>query len=215
MGEAAKTLKERYTYGDYRTWDDGLRWELIDGEAFCMSPGPGTAHQTLSAKLVIKLGSYFEGKGCRVYSAPFDVMLPSPSYAPAPRGQARTGEDESPKSEDEIDTVVQPDIMVLCDMSKLRRNGIKGAPDVIFEILSPSTAQRDLADKLYLYERVGVKEYMIVDPDNAIITAYRRGGGEFFSQRTAYRATDVLEFETFPDLKIPLDTIFEEFHFPA
>ena len=196
--EEARVLEERYTYGDYKSWDDKLRWELIDGEAFCMSPGPGEAHQALLTKLIGKLFKYFDGKECRLYAAPFDVMLP--------------GGDEP---EDEIDTVVQPDIMVLCDMSKLRHNGIKGAPDVVFEILSPSTAWRDLADKLYLYERAGVKEYMIVDPVNKILTAYRRGDDALFSRRAAYRASDVLEFNTFPELKIPLDAVFEEFNFPV
>ena len=194
----ARVLEERYIYGDYRTWDDDLRWELIDGEAFCMSPGPGTAHQSLSVKLIMKLASYFEGKECQVFHAPFDVMLPS-----------------GDELEDEIDTVVQPDIMILCDLSKLQHNGIKGAPDVVFEILSPSTAQRDLADKLYLYERAWVEEYVIVDPYNMIVTAYRRGENELFSRRAAYGISDVLEFETFPELKIPLNSVFEEFNFPT
>ena len=102
MGEAAKVLEKRYTYDDYRTWNDDLRWELIYGEAFCMSPGPGTLHQLLAAKLFTKLGSYFEGKECQAFFAPFDVMLPN-----------------GDESEDEVETVVQPDIMILCDMSKL------------------------------------------------------------------------------------------------
>jgi Uma2 family endonuclease len=188
-----RLLKERYTYGDYRSWHDELSWELIDGGAFCMSPGPGTAHQSLLTNLIVELGNYFKGKECRVFAAPFDVMLPK-------------GEE----AEDEIDTVVQPDIMILCDKSKLERVGIKGAPDVVFEILSPSTARRDLADKLYLYERAGVREYLIVDPDNRVVTAYRRGDKELFSKRAVYRASGTLEFETFPDLKIPLDAVFAD-----
>ena len=187
----AKVLEERYTYGDYKLWDDGLRWELIDGEPFCMAPGPSLTHQILAANLFIRLGSYFEGKECRALFSPFDVMLPSGNEA-----------------EDEIDTVVQPDIMIVCDPSKLQPNGVKGAPDVVFEILSPSTVQRDLADKLHLYERAGVKEYMIVDPVNKIITAYRRGENGLFSRRAAYKAAGVLEFETFPDLKIELTPVF-------
>ena len=192
----ARALEEYYTYGDYRMWDDDLRWELIDGEPFCMSPGPGETHQSLLVALSSELRVYFKGKECRVYVAPFDVMLP------------RGGE-----LEDEIDTVVQPDIMIVCDQSKIQRNGIKGAPDVVLEILSPSTAWRDLTDKLYLYERAGVREYVIADPDNMIVTVYRRGRDELFSRRAVYRTSDVLEFETFPELKIPLASVFEEFHF--
>ena len=216
--EEARVLEERYTYGDYKTWDDEFRWELIDGKAFCMgygpkprklnsqratdakifcmSPGPGTAHQSLLMALSLELGNYFKNKECRVYVAPFDVLLPSGN-----------------EPEDEIDAVVQPDIMILCDMTKLKHNGIKGAPDVVFEILSPSTAQHDLTYKLYLYERAGVKEYVVVDPDNMIVTVFKRGEDSIFSQRTTYKASDVLEFNTFPDLKIPLDSVFEKFNF--
>ena len=193
MGEAERAPEERYTYGDYRTWDDDLRWELIYGEAFCMSPGPGTAHQSLAAKLFTKLGGYFEGKECQAFFAPFDVMLP---YGDEP--------------EYEIDTVVQPDIMVVCDKSKLQDNGIKGAPDVVFEILSPSTTQRDLDDKFRLYERAGVKEYVIVDPRNNVVFAHRRDAEGRFSWRKVYGADDVLEFGMFPELKIPLSPVWED-----
>jgi len=184
-------IKERYTYGNYRMWDDDLRWELIDGEPFCLSPGPATVHQSLSTRLVIKLGNYFEGGKCQVFSAPFDVMLP---YGGEP--------------EDEIDTVVQPDIIILCDKSKLQRNGIKGAPDVIIEILSPATARRDFGDKFRLYERVGVKEYVIADPHNRVMHTYRRDAAGLFSWRKIYGADDVLEFGISPDLKIPLNTLW-------
>ena len=193
MGEAAAELKERYTYGDYKLWDDDLRWELIDGEAFCMTPGPGTAHQSLSIHLASELWVYFKGKDCQVFYAPFDVMLP-----------------KGDESEDEIDTVVQPDIMIICDKSKLQRNGIKGAPDVIIEILSPSTTRRDLDDKFKLYERAGVKEYVIVDPLNKVIFAHRKNSEGLFSSREIYGIDDILEFGLFPELKIPLSSIWED-----
>ena len=191
MGEAERTLEERYSYGDYRSWDDDLRWELIDGEAFCMSPGPGVVHQSLLVELAAELRAYFKGKECRVYAAPFDVMLP-----------------EGDEPEDEIDTVVQPDLMIVCDKSKIQRNGIKGAPDVVFEILSPSTARRDLDDKFRLYERAGVKEYVIVDPRNRVIHAHCRDDKGRFSFRKIYGADDVLEFGLFPELNIPLSSIW-------
>ena len=186
-----RALQERYTYGDYKSWDDDLRWELIDGGAFCMSPGPGTAHQSLLVRLVAELVNYFKGKECRVFAAPFDVMLPN-----------------GDEPEDEIDTVVQPDVMIICERSKIQHNGIKGAPDVVFEILSPSTAQRDLDEKFRLYERAGVKEYVIVDPYNRVIHAYRTDVAGRFSFRKVYGADDVLEFGLFPDLKIPLSSVW-------
>ena len=197
----ARVLEEYYTYGDYKLWDDDLRWELIDGKAFClssrsvgMSPGPGMAHQALAGNLFFSLKSYFNGKECQVFIAPFDVMLP------------KGGE-----GEDEIDTVVQPDIMILCDMSKLRPNGIKGAPDVAFEILSPTTALLDLADKFYLYERAGISEYVIADPHNRVVFTYRRDAEGRFSFRKVYGADDVLEFGMFPELKIPLNSVWADY----
>ena len=205
MGEA-RVLEEYYTYGDYKLWDDGLRWELIDGDAFCMSPGPGAVHQLLSGDLFLELRNYFKNGECQVFYAPFDVMLPrgnEPSLREDPR-QARAD-----MQEDEIDTVVQPDIMILCDKSKLQHNGIKGAPDVIIEILSPSTTRRDFDDKFRLYERAGAKEYMIVDPLNRVVFAHRRDSGGLFSWRKVYAADDVLEFGMFQDLKIPLGPVWE------
>ena len=193
MGDAVRVLKGYYTYGDYKTWDDGLRWELIEGEAFCMSPGPSTAHQSLLGDLHIKLGNFFEGKECRVFLAPFDVMLP-------------VGEE----TDDEVDTVVQPDIMILCDKSKLQNNGIKGAPDVVFEILSPSTSRRDLDIKFKQYERAGVKEYMIADPLNRFVIAHRRDAEGRFSWKKIYGADDVLEFGLFPELRIPLSAVWRD-----
>ena len=150
--------EEYYTYVDYKSWNDGLRRELIDGDAFCMSPGPGTADEP----------------------------------------------------DDDIDTVVQPDVMIVCDKSKIQRNGIKGAPDVVFEILSPSTARRDLDDKSRLYERVGVKEYVIADPQNQVVYAHRRDAEGRFSFRKVYGTDDVLEFGIFPDLKISLEPLWED-----
>ena len=193
MAEAERIPEEHYTYEDYKSWDDDLRWELIDGEAFNMSPGPGTVHQALSMALSLELGNYFKKNECQAFFAPFDVMLPN-----------------ADEPEDEIDTVVQPDIMIVCDPSKIRHNGIKGAPDVVFEILSPSTAQRDLDEKFYLYERVGVKEYVIADPQNHIIIAHRRDEAGLFSFRKVYGAADVLEFGIFPEMKIPLSPVWED-----
>ncbi|GHV33788.1 hypothetical protein FACS1894187_03050 [Synergistales bacterium] len=194
-----------YTYGDYKTWDDGIRWELIDGKAYCMyppamksgilcmGPAPRVAHQTVLGNLFAELKIYFKDKKCRVFMSPFDVSLP-----------------KGDESEDEIDTVVQPDILILCDESKLRPSGIVGAPDVVFEILSPSTSARDMNEKLSLYERSGVKEYFIVDADEHLVTAYRRGGdGLYFSNSANYRDADTLEFRTFKELKIPLGAIWE------
>ncbi|GHS96519.1 hypothetical protein AGMMS50276_15020 [Synergistales bacterium] len=181
-----------YTYGDYKTWDDDLRYELIDGEAFLMSPAPTTRHQRLLSDLHRQIANYFHGKECEVFFAPVDVFLPN-------------GDEED---DDDIDTIVQPDIVIVCDESKVREKGIFGAPDVVFEVLSPSTKSRDKDEKLRLYERAGVKEYFIVDPQENIVTAYRRGGLNHFSRKTLYGAADTLEFDTFKELKISLAEVF-------
>ena len=122
-----------YTYGDYRQWTDETRWELIQGAAFAMTPAPGLSHQSVSRELLLQVGEHFRDRRCQVFHAPFDVRLP--------RGD---------ESDDEIDTVVQPDLVVICDEAKLDERGCRGAPDWIIEILSPSTAAKDQVDKLSL-----------------------------------------------------------------
>lgn len=134
---------ESYTYSDYCTWDDGERWELIDGVPYAMSPAPSSTHQAISGELFGQLRDYLKGKPCKVYHAPLDVRL---------------------KAEEEDDTVVQPDLVVICDRSKIDEKGCKGTPDLAIEILSPSTARMDRVLKFQLYQRAGVREYWIVDP---------------------------------------------------
>jgi Uma2 family endonuclease len=148
-----------YRYGEYRTWSDDERWELIDGVAYDMSPAPSTAHQAIVVWLIQALGPVLEKGGCRVFVAPFDVLLPDTPGQP----------------DDEVLNVVQPDLAVICDPSKLRPFGCVGAPDWVIEILSPSTSRRDLAEKHALYERHGVREYWVIDPGNRYIHVYVLG----------------------------------------
>ena len=137
----------RFTYKDYKTWPEGERWELIRGTAWAMSPAPRRQHQTLCGQLYAYLDQFFAGKPCRPYIAPVDVFLP-----------------EGDEALDETDAVVQPDIFVVCDKSKLIEEGVRGAPDFVIEILSPSTALKDQTEKRMLYEARGVREYWIVNP---------------------------------------------------
>jgi Uma2 family endonuclease len=141
-------LNKRYTYADYLTWWDDKRRELINGFIKMMSPAPKSIHQEISVNLISELRSYikkYKGK-CKVYVAPFDVRLP------------KNGETADSK----VYTVVQPDLCVVCDPAKLDENGCLGAPDMIAEIRSESTARYDLTTKFYLYESVGVREYWVV-----------------------------------------------------
>ncbi|MDA3941793.1 MAG: Uma2 family endonuclease [Spirochaetia bacterium] len=156
MGIPNKKSDHKFTYREYCTWPENERWELIDGEAYDMSPAPSSKHQRISFKLSTQLGLLLENNPCEAFSAPFDVMLP---IFPI-------------ESEDIIDTIVQPDISVICDPSKITEKGCLGAPDLVIEILSPSTSKKDLNDKFQLYEKHGVKEYWVVDPGNKYIRVF-------------------------------------------
>ena len=142
----------RFTYRHYRRWPEDERWELIEGVAYSMSPAPVRRHQKLSHSLALLFGNFLKGKPCEAYEAPFDVLLPV--------------DDEA---DDEVETVVQPDLVVICDKPKLTDRGARGAPDLVVEILSPSTQKKDLNEKYRLYERHGVREYWVVDPGNRSI----------------------------------------------
>ncbi|MDH7555291.1 MAG: Uma2 family endonuclease, partial [Spirochaetota bacterium] len=137
----------KFTYADYLTWTGDERWELIDGVAYDMTPAPDVNHQVIVGNTYQIISEYLEGKTCRVFLAPIDVRLP-----------------ESDAADDAVYTVVQPDVVVVCDPEKIEKRGIIGAPDLVVEVLSASTAYKDETEKLNLYERHGVKEYWIVNP---------------------------------------------------
>ena len=166
-----KEIKEIFTYEDYCSWPDDERWELIEGIPYDMSPAPVRKHQKISRILSTAIDTFLSGKSCEMYSAPFDVLLPAANDQPV----------------SEIQTVVQPDISVICDKSKLTDAGCTGAPDLIVEILSPSTAKKDMDEKFHLYEKHGVREYWVVDPGSEYIRVFvpdenkKYGQGELFS----------------------------------
>lgn len=145
----------RHTYADYLGWTDDSRYELVDGAAFAMGPAPTRRHQEVLGELFRQVAAALQGKPCRAYIAPFDVRLP--------RGN---------EADDEIATVVQPDLSVICDRAKLDERGCRGAPDWIVEVLSPTTAGHDHIAKRQVYERAGVREYWLVHPGDALLTVY-------------------------------------------
>jgi len=157
MGYALRD-ERRYRYGDYRRWPDDSRYELIEGVAYLMAPAPSTNHQTLVLELAFQVRSALEGGACRILLAPVDVLLP--------RGE---------EADDEVDTVVQPDVLVVCDPAKVVLRGVRGAPDWAVEVLSPSSASHDQTIKLVAYERAGVREYWLVHPTDRVLTVYRLG----------------------------------------
>lgn len=154
----------RHTYADYLTWSATSGNELIDGVAYVREPpAPSRLHQEFVVELCRQVTGSLQGKGPRAYVAPFDVRLP------------KDGAD----GEDQTDTVVQPDILVVCDLQKLDDRGMCGAPDWIAEVLSPGTASYDSTIKLRAYERAGVPEVWLIDPTDRTVTIYRIAGRHY------------------------------------
>jgi Uma2 family endonuclease len=121
----------RHTYGDYLGWPEDIRYELIDGEAYLMAPAPSPAHQRLVLELARQIADAPEGGPCEVFVAPFDVRLP-----------------HADEADEQVDTVLQPDLTVVCDPKKIDERGCRGAPDWVIEVLSPATAAHDQTKKL-------------------------------------------------------------------
>ena len=191
MGALAEKREEFYTYGDYLLWDDGERWELIDGVAYNMSPAPNRRHQQIATELSRQFATYLLDKPCQVYGAPFDVRLP-----------------EGDEAESDISTVLQPDISVICDSRKLDDAGCIGAPDLIVEILSPSTSRKDHKEKFNRYERAGVKEYWLADPLANTVTVFNLGNDNRYGRPDVYGDDEKIVVGILPDLVIDLVLVF-------
>ncbi|MBK8504907.1 MAG: Uma2 family endonuclease [Saprospiraceae bacterium] len=191
------TLTGTYTYADYLTWQFDHMVELIRGKIFKMSPAPDRMHQEIVSNLHGIIWTFLKDRQCRVYSAPFDVRLPLPQNGNDP---------------DKIDTVVQPDICVICDSDKLDKRGCLGAPDWIIEILSESTAQKDLHEKFDIYQFSGVKEYWIVHPHEQTILIYvlnEEVGLYELARLTPFTANESIKSFVFPDLEFDLKDVWE------
>jgi Uma2 family endonuclease len=157
MGLPLTKRDAHFTYADYLGWPDDERWELIDGVAYNMCAAPNLYHQHVVGELFTQLKNFLRSKPCRVFIAPFDVLLPQ-----------WQGQDD-----DSVDTVVQPDVLVFCERDKLHPRGGRGAPSLVVEVLSPWTSRKDLNEKFRLYQRVGVPEYWVIDPEGRSLQAYR------------------------------------------
>ena len=179
-----------YTYADYKDCElaEGERYELIYGEPFAMS-SPNEQHQLVLGNLFVQIYAFLRGKPCIVIPAPFDVRL---FYE----------EDESD------DTVVQPDIIVVCDEKKRGSEGCRGAPELAIEILSPSNTAIEMERKLVLYKEAEVSEYWVVDPVHKNVTVYNFPGGAILSK--SYGSADTLPVGVLPGLEIKLSGVFVE-----
>ena len=173
-----------YTYADYLKFPEDERWEIIDGVAYNMSPSPAERHQGLSSELHTQIGNQLRGKPCRVYSAPFDVRF---------------------EASETTNKVVQPDLLVVCDRSKITGGGLVGAPDWIIEILSPRTAGKDQIVKRQLYEANGVREYWLIQPFDKVVTVYRLGTDGSYGIPDISEMTGKLTVTAVPGLEIDWD----------
>lgn len=187
---ALPAKKERYSYADVLAWDENERIELIDGAAVLMAP-PSRVHQEVCMELSRQLANFLEGKKCRVYPAPFGVRL---------------FEKEGDRPED-VDTMVEPDISVVCDQNKLDAAGCKGAPDLVIEVLSPSSLRHDRLVKLELYQRAGVREYWVADPVNNAVQVFLLDGG-LLRLHEDYGRTDIAKVTVLDGCFIELSKVF-------
>ena len=190
MGLAQRKQETSYTYADYLTWDDGQSWEIIDGFAY-MQAAPTWEHQNISAELLTQFRNYFRDKECTAFSAPFDLRLL-----------------ENNESDEESTTVLQPDILVICDKSKLKGTGYFGVPALIIEIVSPASSKIDKLYKFNKYEKAGVKEYWIAEPDYKIVSVYTLQDTGKYGRPDNYSEEDTIDVKSFPDLKIDLNQVF-------
>ncbi len=180
-----------YTYGDYLKWDDEKRCELIDGRIYMMVPAPYRQHQKVSGELLRQIANYLIDKDCEVYAAPFDVRLP-----------------EGKEKDADIKTVVQPDIVVVCDKSKLDKLGCKGSPDLVIEVVSPHSGGKDRKIKRDLYEKHGIREYWLVDYSEKTVEVYLLNEDGTYGKSAVYLEDEDVSVSILKNLEIDLSYVF-------
>lgn len=184
-------FSKTYSYADYLKWEFQDRLELIKGKIFRMSPAPATRHQQISSKIFARIWNFLESQDCQVFAAPFDVRLPVRS-----------------KKNADVETVVQPDICVICDLNKIDTKGCLGAPDLIIEILSPGNSKKEMKDKYEVYEESGVKEYWLVDIANECVFVYVLDKSGKYVGLKPFVTEDVIESNTLKGFNISTLDIF-------
>jgi Uma2 family endonuclease len=183
---------QNLSFSDYLSFPFDERWELIDGTAYKMTPAPSLEHQEISGQLFYLIKGFLKNKPCKILSAPIDVRF----------------SDNDSYDDRNVRTVVQPDIIVVCDKEKLDNRGCKGAPDLVIEILSPESAARDTKDKLRLYEKYGVKEYWIINPLERILSLYKLENGNTYSRPEILTGDDIVKTSVLDGFEIRIDDIF-------
>ncbi|MCU0468477.1 MAG: Uma2 family endonuclease [Arcicella sp.] len=180
-------FSKAYTFKDYLSWKFNERVELFWGYISRMSPAPNSKHQEISGELHFHLKSFLQKKSCKIYAAPFDVYLPSL------KGDGQT--------------VVQPDLSVICDISKIQKQGCVGSPDLIIEILSLGNSRKEMTKKFQIYEQAGVKEYWVVFPYEQMIQVYLLENDKFQLQPVSEKSVKSVVLEGF---ELDMDMLFSD-----
>ena len=183
----------KYTYADYLKFPDDERWEIIEGIPY-MQSAPTWQRQSISRELMLQFGEYLRDKQCQVFAAPFDLRLP---------------EVEARDNDEDVTNVYQPDLLVICDKSRLKGTGYYGVPSLVIEILSPSTVRIDRLLKFNVYEKAGVKEYWIVEPDTKLVNVFVLQDNSRYGRIELYTENDHVKVSVFPELVIDLSGIFD------
>ncbi|MEN1968547.1 Uma2 family endonuclease [Lentibacillus sp. N15] len=181
-----------YTYSDYLSWPENERIEIIAGKAY-MQAAPSRIHQKVLSEVHRQIANYLLDKDCEVYPAPFHVVL----------DPAGDHENEADK-----EYILEPDISIICNKNKLNERGCQGSPDLIVEIISPSTARKDKMEKFNIYEQAGVKEYWIIEPEEKMISVFTLENNRRFGRPDLYGEEDKVTVSIFDDLLIDLKTVF-------
>ncbi len=179
-----------YTYADYLKWKWEERVELFKGAVMKMA-APNTKHQVIAGNLYFKLKSFLNAFPCKVFIAPFDVRLPV----------------QNKKKDNQITTVVQPDLCVVCDETKIDERGCLGAPDIAIEILSPGNNRKELHYKFDLYKEAGVLEYWVVVPSVEMIIIWYLEDGKYGKSKP-YTSGQIITTPILSGLEINTTDIF-------
>lgn len=183
--------ERKYSFADYLTWSEDERWELVDGVPY-MQAAPSPIHQEVLNNINVQFHNYLSGKPCKVYPAPFCVRLINGNE----------------KTNDDIKKVFEPDISIVCNKSKIDERGCIGAPDLIVEVMSPSSVKMDRVEKFNSYEKAGVKEYWIVEPQGKIVSVFVLQSNNRYGRPEIYTEEDKITVSIFPNLIVDLSVVF-------
>ncbi|MPW24277.1 Uma2 family endonuclease [Alkalibaculum sp. M08DMB] len=181
---------KKHTYADYLTWPENEQWEIFNGVP-CMQSAPSWQHQAISGELYRQLANHLQGNECQAFTSPFDLRF-----------------SDEEKQDEETTNVFQPDIVVICDKSRLKGTGYFGTPTLVIEISSPSTSRIDRVLKFNKYEKSGIKEYWIVDPDGKYVNIFTLQEDQRYGRPESYTEEAKVKVSVFPNLLIDLSQVF-------